>query len=606
MKGFFKWVLAVLLGLFIWGVIKAVMFLFAVAGMAAAGSSDSAVSLPKEGVLLLDMSKLALAEQTKESSPFSASLGQGQALETVGILDASRAIRKAAEDPRVKYILIKADGITGGVTYLEEIRKALSAFRQSGKAVVAYGESFNSASYYLASVADKIYVTAHGGANHFFSGIGGRLFFISDLLDKLGVKMQLIRHGKYKSAGEMYTRNSPSPENLEQNQVMISSLWNTIVSGTASARGLSVDSLNYFADNLSISLPEDLLRHKLADAAYTTGELQGQLALLAGEEEYEDVSFFSLYDYADAQSPKKKKGLKDKIAIIYADGNIVEQPDDKNISGARFAKIIADVRADSSVKAVVFRVNSPGGTVLASQKIKTEIDLTRAVKPVIASYGNYAASGGYWISNSCDRIFTNASTLTGSIGVFATIPDFSGTMKDVLHINNVSLRSNKHSDMLFMSRALDEEETAWMQAYVDNTYNSFVDIVAQGRNLPRERVDSLAQGRVWTGEDALGIGLADEIGTLEDALGFAAERAGDGDISNWKIVSYPKPLTPLEELLSQLGARPSGEDVSLAVFKGTPLERSAKALWDWKKTWAEQGDKGQLLFARLPWELELR
>jgi protease IV len=600
MKDFFKWVLAVICGLIIWGIVKAVMFFMMLGSMAAIGATSTS-TLPKDGVLLLDLADVAITEQTSEASPMAALKG-GSTTAQVGILDAVNAIHKAAEDPGVEYILLKTDGIASSVTKMEELRKALTEFRKSGKAVVAYGEAFTSGSYYIASVADKIYTTSHHGGNMFMVGISGRMMFLKDLLDKLGVNYQLIRHGKYKSAGETYIKNAPSPENMEQNQEMIDSMWETIAEGTAESRGISVDSLNYFIDNLSIALPEDMVKHNLADAVLSVEEYKTKIADLASKSSYKDVKFIDFNEYAAANAVTSS--AKKKIAVIYADGNIVEQDDPDNISGDRFASIIAKVRADSTVKAVVFRVNSPGGTVLAASKIKEEIDLTKAVKPVIASYGDYAASGGYWISNGCDHIFSNATTLTGSIGVFSAIPEFSKTLKDVAHVNMVPVKSHKHSDMLQLTRPFDEQETAWMQIYVDDIYNQFVGIVAEGRGKTFEAVDSIAQGRVWTGADAIRIGLVDEIGTLEDAIAYAASMAGDPDVSAWNVTGYPKPLTLMEQLMQQFGQSAGAEEAVANIFEGTPFEKVAATLLDWKKTWTD--GQGDLLFARMPFEIEIK
>lgn len=600
MKEFFKWVLAVICGLIIWGIVKAVMFFMMLGSMAAIGATSTS-TLPKDGVLLLDLADVAITEQTSEVSPMAALKG-GSTTAQVGILDAVNAIHKAAEDPGVEYILLKTDGIASSVTKMEELRKALTEFRKSGKAVVAYGEAFTSGSYYIASVADKIYTTSHHGGNMFMVGISGRMMFLKDLLDKLGVNYQLIRHGKYKSAGETYIKNAPSPENMEQNQEMIDSMWETIAEGTAESRGISVDSLNYFIDNLSIALPEDMVKHNLADAVLSVEEYKTKIADLASKSSHKDVKFIDFNEYAAANAVTSS--AKKKIAVIYADGNIVEQDDPDNISGDRFASIIAKVRADSTVKAVVFRVNSPGGTVLAASKIKEEIDLTKAVKPVIASYGDYAASGGYWISNGCDHIFSNATTLTGSIGVFSAIPEFSKTLKDVVHVNMVPVKSHKHSDMLQLTRPFDEQETAWMQIYVDDIYNQFVGIVAEGRGKTFEAVDSIAQGRVWTGADAIRIGLVDEIGTLEDAIAYAASMAGDPDVSAWNVTGYPKPLTLMEQLMQQFGQSAGAEEAVANLFEGTPFEKVAATLLDWKKTWTD--GQGDLLFARMPFEIEIK
>ncbi len=608
-KEFIKWVLAVLCGLFVWGIVKAIFFIMMFGSLAASATSGSGSStvLPKEGVLEMDMSKLIITEQSSETMPSLSlnslsSLG-GSMTQSIGIYDAVRAIHKAAEDPAVKLILLKTDNVATSVSNLSEIRRTLTDFRKSGKAIVAYGESYTSGSYYLASVADKIYTISHHGGNTFMLGLSGRMIFLKDLLDKLGVNYQLIRHGKYKSAGEMYVNNAPSPENMEQNQVMVDSMWETISKETAEARGISVDSLNYFIENLSISFPEDMVKHNLADEVLTVEGYKDKIAVLAGKDKYKDVKFFSLKDYADAKV-KPNLSAKKKIAVIYANGNIVEEDDPNNISGDRFASIISKVRADSTVKAVVLRVNSPGGTVLAASKIKEEIDLTRAFKPVIASYGDYAASGGYWISNSCDHIFSDATTLTGSIGCFSAIPEFGKTVKDIAHVNITPVKTHKHSDMLSLMRPFDAEETAWMQEYVDDIYTRFVNIVAEGRDMTYEAVDEIAQGRVWTGADALKLGLVDELGTLEDAITYAASMGGNPDVSSWNVVGYPKPLTMMEQIMMQLGGKNSTEEAVTNILKGTPLESIAKNLLDWQKTWTK--GNGQLVFARLPFEFEIK
>jgi signal peptide peptidase SppA, 67K type len=604
MKEFVKWVLAVLCGLFVWGIVKMVMLFMMIGSLASASVAGSSTPvIPKEGVLLMDMSNTVIAEQTAENDIF-ASIKDNQ-ITQVGVLDAVKAIHKAAEDPGIKYIFLKTDNVASSVAKMEEIRKALTEFRKSGKAIVVYGEQFTSGSYYLASVADKIYTTSHHGGNNFFLGISGRMVFLKDILDKLGVNYQLIRHGKYKSAGEMYVKSQPSPENMEQNQEMIDSMWETIAEETASARGLSIDSLNWLIDNLAINYPEDMVKHNLADEVLSVEGLQQKLSDLAGKDSYKDVKMIPFSEYAAAKL-KPDYSAKKKIAVIYANGNIIENEDPNNICGDTFAAIISKVRRDSTIKAVVFRVNSPGGTVLASSKIKEEIDLTRAVKPVIASYGDYAASGGYWISNSCDHIFSAKTTLTGSIGVFSAIPEFSGTLKDVAHINMVPVKSHKHSDMLSLTRPFDAEETAWMQTYVDDIYGEFVSTVAEGRGKTCESVDSIAQGRVWTGSDAIKIGLVDEIGTLEDAIAYAASAAGDSDVAAWGIENYPKPLTQLEQIMKQFTGKSSGEEASAMMFKGTPLESTAKDLLKWSKTWTDGRISEPVVFARMPFVMEVK
>ena len=537
-------VLAVVFGLILTVVM---LFMFLSGLMSSLTPSSASSSLPKSGVLAIDMSKIIIAEQSAEPDVMTMVQG-GASISTIGLWQAVSAINKAAEDPAVKYIYIKADGASGGIATLQEFRKSLANFRSCGKAVISYIESPSTASYYIASVADKVYMTDAQGASSMVVGIGSRLVFLKDLLDKLGVNVQLIRHGKYKSAGEMYVKNAPSPENLEQNQAMIDAVWNSYASEIAESRNMSVEKLNSVIDNLELNKPEDFLSTGFVDALMSREELHSKLADLAVVDSYSKLKFFDLPSYIAAKLlPASKSG--NKIAVVYADGEIIDGEDKSNVAGDRFASVLAKVRADSTVKAVVFRVNSPGGSVLASEKIKAEVELLMEQKPVVASYGDYAASGGYWISNSCDKIFSNETTLTGSIGVFSMIPEFSKVMKDVVHVNMVSVSSNKHTDMYSLMRPFDDAERDYMQASVENIYDKFVNTVADGRELESDYVDSIAQGRVWAGSDALKIGLVDEIGTLEDAINYASSLVGDPDSSSLNVVEYPKPMTSFEMLM---------------------------------------------------------
>ncbi len=591
MKDFLKMMVATIAGLCIFGFF-AFFLMFAALG-AAAALGDTQPVLPSEGVLQINMASITLAEQTKEADPI-ATLQGGRTIAPLGIYSAVNAINEAAADPAVKFIYMKPDGATGGIAQIEEFRKALQNFRSSGKAIVSYIENPSNASYYLASVSDKIYMTSYEGGMNMFTGVSSQLIFLKDILDRLGVNVQLIRHGKYKSAGEMYIRNSSSPENMEQNESMINSIWDSWAKEIAASREISVDDLNAMLNNLELNFPADFLEKGLVDELLTREELQQQICDLYSAEKFEDVKAIQLADYAKAKAVVNYKA-KEKLAIIYAEGNIVDGNDKQQLAGDRFAKIISDVRKDSTIKAVVLRVNSPGGSVLASEKIRNEIELIqkRGV-PVIASYGDYAASGGYWISAGCDKIYSNATTLTGSIGVFSMIPDISGTLKDKIHVNITPVNSNRHGDMYNMMRPLTKSELDYMQASVERIYDKFTGLVAEGRGMTVEDVDNIAQGRVWTGAEALEIGLVDEIGTLEDAIEYALLcTEGARGVKDVQILSYPKPQTTLDMLLESLGAAEN-------VFAGTPLESVASAFMDW--TSSESGK----VYARLPYVIDIR
>lgn len=591
MKEFVKMTLATIAGLFLFGFVAFFLFFAMVGAIASIGSSQPV--MPREGVLQINMSAMTLTEQTQEEDPFASLAGSGS-VTPVGIYSAIKAVNAAATDPAVKFIYMKPDGASGGIAQIEEFRKALENFRNSGKAIVSYIENPSNASYYLASVSDKIYMTSYEGGMNMFSGLSSQMIFLKDILDRLGVNVQLIRHGKYKSAGEMYIRNSASPENMEQNTEMIESVWNSWAVEIAQSRDISVEDLNAMLDNLELNFPSDFLEKGLVDELFTREELQQQICDLYSASRFEDVQAIQLPDYAKLKDVENFKAKK-KVAVIYAEGNIVDGDAKQEVAGDRFAKVIADVRKDSAVKAVVLRVNSPGGSVLASEKIKAEIDLIqkRGI-PVIASYGDYAASGGYWISANCDKIYSNATTLTGSIGVFSMIPDISGTLKDKVHVNITPVNSNKHADMYGMMRPLDQAELDYMQASVENIYEKFTGLVAEGRDMTVPAVDEIAQGRVWTGAEALEIGLVDEIGTIEDAITYAASCIdGVQSLSDVQIAAYPKPLTTMELLLESFGG---GE----SVFAGTAFEGIETAFKNWSSS--ESGK----VYARLPYEFSIR
>lgn len=591
MKDFVKMTLATLLGLMIFGFVSMFMSIVMIGAIAALGETEPV--MPREGILQINMSDMTLSEQGQDADPL-ASLTGGNAITSVGIYSAIQAINAAATDPAVKFIYMKPDGASAGIAQLEEFRTALENFRNSGKAIVSYIESPSNAGYYLASVSDKIYMTSYEGGMSMFSGLSSKMIFLKDILDRIGVNVQLIRHGKYKSAGEMYIRNSASPENLEQNTEMIESTWRSWAEKIAASRGISVECLNAMLNNLELNFPSDFLEKGLVDELFTRAELQQQLCDLYSAESFEDIKAIQFPDYVKAKSTSTVKADK-KVAVIYAEGNIVDGNEKQQVAGDRFAGIIEDVRKDSTVKAVVLRVNSPGGSVLASEKIKNEIELLqkRGV-PVIASYGDYAASGGYWISAGCDKIYSNATTLTGSIGVFSMIPDISGVIEDKLHVNITPVNSNKHADMLSMMRPLDKAELDYMQASVEKIYDKFTALVAEGRDMTVEGVDNIAQGRVWTGAEALGIGLVDEIGTIEDAINYAALCIdGVSSLDDVQVEAYPKPMTAIESLLETL----MGES---SIFADTPLESVEEAFRNWN---ASESGK---VYARIPYEISIR
>ena len=553
--------LAVICGLIVLRILAFILMIVMFAGALAGGSSTP---LPREGVLDVDMSKFMITEQTQDNPmPSFSAMGMQMPEAQIGLLDAIKGLEAAAADPGVKYVLLRPEDAQLGLSDAEEIRRALSEFRRSGKPVIAWLESPANGSYYISTVADKIYMSSYHGFNYQLIGLSGRMTFVKDILDKLGVNVQLIRHGKYKSAGEMFIRSSASPENREQNQVMINSAWKVMTAAISESREISVEAFNKLVDDLALVQPEDFLANGLVDALMTRGELIEKLCILAGVPSEDKLKLIPFSDYALS---KVKPSLRPNVAIIYADGEIVDGDELTDIAGDRFVKEINKAAADDAIKAVVLRVNSPGGSVSASVKIRTALDSLQAKKPLVASFGNYAASGGYWISNGCEKIFADANTVTGSIGVFSMIPEFSKVTKKV-GVTFESVNSNKHSDMYSLMRPFDKAELDYQQASVEDIYETFVNLVADGRKMAPSAVDAIAQGRVWMGSDALEIGLVDEIGTLQDAIAYAATLAGIAP-DDARTVAFPAPLTFAEQLLESLGQGSSEP----SILAGTPFE----------------------------------
>ncbi len=551
MKNFWKIALAAFIG-----VLAATLFLFligigAIGSLAALGNEAPAVPT---GNFILKISG-AVTEQKSESLNFNPLSSKVDLSNSTGILDMVRAIDQAATDPTVKLIYIRPDNMSIGLADAEELRVALTRFREIGKPVIAYSDAMSTGIYYLASMADKVILNPY--ADVMLSGMSSANFYFKDLIDKLGIDIQLIRHGKYKSAGEPYIRNAMSPENREQYECMLGTMWETITDGIAQSRDFSREDFCSWVDNLAIHSASDAKDKGLVDELWFKDEVEDYLRNLLEVDDKDDLKITGISNYASVKV-KPNIRTKDKIAVIYADGEIVMGDSGEGQIGDNFAKEIAKARKDSTIKAVVFRVNSPGGSVQASAIIRHEIDLLRKEKPVVASYGAYAASGGYWISCGCDKIFSNRATLTGSIGVFGLLPSFGNALKKNLHINVETVSTNRHGAMVDGFTPLDEQEVAWMQNMIENTYTEFTGLVADGRGMNRDAVDEIAQGRVWAGGNALSIGLVDEIGTLQDAINYAASMV---DLETYQLVEYPAPMSTMDRLMKMFNEKSAGVDV---------------------------------------------
>lgn len=543
MKGFLKTLLAAFIGtlvaLFMCGFI-----LFGIIGSIAALSEEVTPVVPSNAILRID-SSMPVTEQSSDD-PFASltAFDFGKETKTTGILTIVRAIDQATTDPSIKFIYLNCKGLNIGISQLEEVREALARFRTSGKAVIAYGDNFSQAEYYLASAADKIYINQEGMA--MFTGLGINMMFFKDLLEKIGVDVQLIRHGKFKAAAEQFIANNISKENLEQNQVMIDAIWGTWVNAIGKSREISPDTFNMLVNDLKLGLPQTLTENNLVDGVVTRAEMTEQLCTLSGVKKEKELKIISLQNYAKA-AVKSNMKAKSKIAVIYANGEITMSGD--GLSVKKFYPIISKIRQDSSIKGVVLRVNSPGGDAQAAEIINNELQLLRKNKPLVVSMGDYAASGGYWISAQSERIFADNTTITGSIGVFSLYASLGNAAKKHLDINTVNISTNKHSSMMNGMTPLDAAEIAYMQTFVEKIYNQFTNLVATGRNLPVSYVDSIGQGRVWAGTNAIELKLADEQGGLMDAINYTAKLAG---LQEYRINEYPTVKSSLEKLMETL------------------------------------------------------
>ena len=594
MKPFVRNLLAVITGIAIMWLIAFLIITLLVGRVVR--SFEQQPQLPGNSVLVVDLSAFHLGEQTTDMPDIDL-LGGRVGGATLGLWDACDAIVTAAYDPTVRCLYLKPDGGDAGPAAMEELRAAVELFHQSGKPVVSYLQNPSNGSLYLGTAADKVFMTSSYGGQSGVVGVSTQLIYLKDLLDRLGVNVQLIRHGKYKSAGEMFVRSSASPENLEQNREMAVSLWASLADGITASRGIPAERLDSLVNGLGLVLPEDFLRWGLVDELADKNRVTDYLCKMTQVDRPDRLGLIALPDYV-RYKPLADQRRGWRIAVVFINGELVDTPSTGALSGDLYADIIEAVRLDDSVKAVVLRVNSPGGSVLASDKIRAAVDLLGQSKVVVASYGDYAASGGYWISSGCREIYTDAMTLTGSIGVFSLIPDFSKTAKNLVHVGVESVGSHRHSDIMSLMRPLDKEELAAMQGQVEAIYGRFVELVAGGRNLSPEFVDSIGQGRVWTGAKARELGLADQIGTLQDALFRAAVLSGGPeDYMSWQVVQYPAQPDMKEMLLSLLQQVPERPTVLLENTPFAGLSEAFDAL-DLKAPFK--------VWARLPFAIEVK
>lgn len=543
MKNFLKTTLAVIVGSLIALFICSFLFFGIIGALASLGESEGPV-VPAKAVLKIDFASPVTELGQEDAMQAFQSLNFSPA-KPLGILKAVKAIEYAATDPAIRFIYINPNQMNIGMANLEEVRNALYNFRKSGKAIITYADNLSQGAYYLASVSDKIYLNSDGSGA--MVGLGSTMMFFKDLLDKLGIEVQLIRHGKFKAAAEQFIANGISKENYEQNKEMIDSIWETWTNEICESRDIDPEHFNTLVDNLELFSAESLKEHGLVDELVDRNRMQEILCDLSEVKRDKDLKMISLASYAEARIRPNIK-IKEKIAVIYADGEIT-MADPAGLSARKFYPIIREVSQDSSVKAVVLRVNSPGGDAQAAEILNKELQLLREKKPLIVSMGEYAASGGYWISANSEKIYADNTTITGSIGVFSMAMNYGEGLKKHLKINTADISSNKHSNMLNGINPLDAKEVEYMQGMVEDIYTKFTALVSEGRDLPVEYVDEVGQGRVWTGADAIERKLVDEKGGILDAINYAAVSA---DLTDYRIVEYPAVKSPMEQFIEMI------------------------------------------------------
>lgn len=541
-KTFLAGLLAVIVGTFL------VFFLWIFILLGIAGSMEKSVAVHPESILKIDFSEV-LTDAPSSDPLAGIDLMTLQTTRQLSLFKALRAIEAAGADDRIKGIYLRMNG-GGGVTgsaLLEELREALLEFKQSGKFIVAYNETYSQGQYYLASVADKIYLQPEGGME--WSGLASDVMFYKGLLDKLDLRAEVFRPTacKYKSAVEPFILDKMSSANREQMQALVNSMWGTISGAVCESRGIDSVKMRRITDNLQVTLPEEALEYGFVDSLLYEDQMEDVFAELGVSDDYD---FITLGDYASQVGADLKNISADQVAIVYADGQIVDgEGYGKEIYGNTLAAKIAGVRDDEKVKAVVLRVNSPGGSALASDVIWREVELLRAEKPVVVSMGSYAASGGYYISCPADVIVADKLTLTGSIGVFGMILDTREALKNKLGITIDGVQSNASSSFL-ATQPLTPVQRSMIMRGVDKVYTTFTNDVAEGRNLPIEKVLDIAGGRVWSGADALGIGLIDTYGGLKTAIVLAVDKADLGD--NYRVTEVTETPTGFAAFIASL------------------------------------------------------
>jgi protease-4 len=543
MKQFFKYVLATVVGVVLSSILLFLIFFGIMAALVSSIGSDKEFVVKDNSVL-----KISLAypiEERTSKNPFEGGFNFANlSSDRLGLNDILARIKMAKEDDKIKGIYLDMSMVPSSFATLEEIRDALLDFKSSDKFILAYSEIYSQPAYYLASTADSVFLNPEGILD--FRGFASQSMFFKGTLEKLGIEAQVIKVGTYKSAVEPFILDKMSEPNRLQVSSFLGSIYDHYLKGISNSRNIPVDSLRTIADELRVRSAEDAVAVKLMDGLKYKDEIIGDLKKRLNVKEDKEINLVTIEKYSNPDA-KSKTNPKDRIAVVYASGEIVSgEGSDSQIGSEKISRAIRKVREDEKVKAVVLRVNSPGGSALASDVIWREVKLTKEVKPIIVSMGDLAASGGYYIACAADSIFAQPNTITGSIGVFAVIPNLQNFFGNKLGITFDEVKTGKYSDLGNVSRPLTTDETGILQQQVDQIYFTFTKKVADGRNKDRSYIDSIGQGRVWTGEQALGLGLVDRLGSIENAIQSAAKMA---NIEEYRLVNYPALSDPIQSFL---------------------------------------------------------
>jgi protease-4 len=549
MKQFFKFMFASFVGTVLTILVIFLLFAGMIASLVAM-SGDEEVKIKDHSILHI-VWNAEIKDRSSDNPMEGFDFATMQSKKPIGLYDILKNIEKASKDSRIDGIFLDMETIPAGLATSEEIRNKLLEFKESGKFIVSYANGYDQKAYYLASLSDEIYLNAEGMI--LFKGLNAQLMFFKGMLKKLDIDMQIVRgpNNKYKSAVEPLMLDHISEANLEQMQMLLNSIWGKLITSISDSRGISIDELTAIANKLELATAQNAVDYKFVDGAVYRDEVISILKKKTGLKDDEKLNSVSFGKYINAKVESTKGLKRNQIAIVFAEGGIIQgKSDGDNMGSVTISNAISKARKDKKVKAIVLRVNSPGGDALASEVIRREVELAGNDMPIIVSMGNLAASGGYWISTNADYIFAQPTTITGSIGVFGIIPNFEGLLNNKLGINIDNVMTNENSDFIDVMKPLTPYQHAKLDDMVTKIYTDFTELVARTRKLDITYVDSIAKGRVWSGVDALGLGLIDQFGGIEDAVAYAAEKAELGD--DYRITTYPIRKEFLVQLMEEL------------------------------------------------------